>query len=43
MGAGGLEPPEPEGEGFTVPCNCRYATPPKRLGLKKKKIAGERT
>ena len=28
MGAGGLEPPEPEGEGFTVPCNCRYATPP---------------
>lgn len=28
MGAGGLEPPEPEGEGFTVPCNCHYATPP---------------
>jgi hypothetical protein len=29
MGAGGLEPPKPEGGGFTVPCNCRYATPPK--------------
>lgn len=32
MGAGGLEPPEPEGEGFTVPCNCRYATPPTKKG-----------
>ena len=28
MGAVGLEPTDPEGEGFTVPCNCRYATPP---------------
>ena len=28
MGAAGLEPAKPEGEGFTVPCNCRYATPP---------------
>ena len=32
MGAVGLEPTEPEGEGFTVPCNCRYATPPNRMG-----------
>jgi hypothetical protein len=32
MGAVGLEPTEPEGEGFTVPCNCRYATPPNKLG-----------
>ncbi len=31
MGAGGLEPPNSEEEGFTVPCNCRYATPPKNL------------
>ncbi len=31
MGAAGLEPAEPEGEGFTVPCNCRYATPPEKL------------
>lgn len=31
MGAVGLEPTEPEGEGFTVPCNCRYATPPERV------------
>lgn len=29
LGAAGLEPAKPEGEGFTVPCNCRYATPPK--------------
>ncbi len=29
MGAVGLEPTETEVEGFTVPCNCRYATPPK--------------
>lgn len=28
MGAGGLEPPKTEVEGVTVPCNCRYATPP---------------
>ena len=28
MGAVGLEPTETEVEGFTVPCNCRYATPP---------------
>ncbi len=28
MGAVGLEPTDPEGEGFTVPCNCHYATPP---------------
>ncbi len=31
MGAAGLEPAKPEGEGVTVPCNCRYATPPKRM------------
>ena len=36
IGGGGLEPTESEDEGFTVPCNCRYATPPRR------KIAGER-
>lgn len=36
MGAAGLEPANPEGEGFTVPCDCHYATPPKR-------IAGERS
>ncbi len=29
LGAGGLEPPNSEEGGFTVPCNCRYATPPK--------------
>ena len=28
MGAAGLEPAESEDEGFTVPCNCHYATPP---------------
>ena len=28
MGAVRLELTKPEGEGFTVPCNCRYATPP---------------
>lgn len=28
MGAVGLEPTETEVEGFTVPCNCHYATPP---------------
>ena len=28
LGAGGLEPPNSEEGGFTVPCNCRYATPP---------------
>ncbi len=28
LGASGLEPPETEVGGFTVPCNCRYATPP---------------
>jgi hypothetical protein len=33
LGAVGLEPTNPEGEGFTVPCNCHYATPPKKLGL----------
>ena|GEM_PF-1802814 len=32
MGAGGLEPPNSEEEGFTVPCNCRYATPPTKKG-----------
>ncbi len=31
MGAVGLEPTETEVEGFTVPCNCRYATPPKEM------------
>lgn len=30
MGAAGLEPANPEGEGFTVPCNCHYATPPQK-------------
>ena len=35
MGAAGLEPAEPEGEGFTVPCNCRYATPPQKEMLAK--------
>jgi hypothetical protein len=30
MGAVRLELTEPEGEGFTVPCNCHYATPPKK-------------
>ncbi len=29
MGAVRLELTKPEGEGFTVPCNCHYATPPK--------------
>ena len=29
MGAVGLEPTETEVEGFTVPCNCHYATPPR--------------
>jgi hypothetical protein len=33
MGAAGLEPAEAEAGGFTVPCNCRYATPPKKLGF----------
>ena len=28
MGAVGLEPTETEVEGVTVPCNCRYSTPP---------------
>ena len=28
MGDSGLEPLKPEGEGFTVPCNCRYANLP---------------
>ena len=30
MGVAGLEPAEAEAGGFTVPCNCRYATPPER-------------
>lgn len=30
LGAGGLEPPESEDDGFTVHCNCRYATPPEK-------------
>ena len=29
-GRAGLEPPKTEVGGFTVPCNCRYATPPDR-------------
>src|SRR3990167_4755713 len=29
LGAAGLEPAEAEAGGFTVPCNCHYATPPK--------------
>lgn len=28
MGAVGLEPTKSYDEGFTVPCNCRYAIPP---------------
>jgi hypothetical protein len=32
MGASGLEPPKTEVGGFTVPCNCRYATPPRKVG-----------
>ena len=28
VGASGLEPPKTEVGGFTVPCNCHYATPP---------------
>ncbi len=36
MGVVGLEPTETEVEGFTVPCNCHYATPPRQ------EIAGER-
>lgn len=32
MGAIGLEPTETEVEGFTVPCNCHYATPPDKTG-----------
>ena len=28
VGRVGLEPTYPEGGGFTVPCNCRYATDP---------------
>ena len=28
VGDSGLEPLKPEGEGFTVPCNCRYANLP---------------
>ena len=28
VGVGGLEPPKPEGDRFTVCCNCHYATPP---------------
>ena len=31
MGAAGLEPAETEVEGFIVPCNCHYATPPKMV------------
>ena len=31
MGAAGLEPAETEVDGFTVRCNCRYATPPESL------------
>ena len=30
MGAVRLELTDSEEEGFTVPCNCHYATPPKR-------------
>lgn len=33
MGAAGLEPAETEVEGFTVPCNCHYATPPREKML----------
>ena len=28
LGASGLESPKTEVGGFTVPCNCHYATPP---------------
>ena len=40
MGAVRLELTKTEAEGFTVPCNCHYATPPRR---KEKSDAGERT
>lgn len=33
MGAAGLEPAKTEVEGFTVPCNCHYATPPIMLAV----------
>lgn len=33
MGVVGLEPTETEVEGFTVPCNCRYAIPPEETRL----------
>ena len=35
MGAVGLEPTETEVEGFTGPCNCRYATPPEKMCWRK--------
>ena len=31
LGAVRLELTETEVEGFTVPCNCHYATPPKEM------------
>lgn len=31
LGAAGLEPAEAEAGGFTVPCNCHYATPPQKM------------
>jgi hypothetical protein len=31
LGVAGLEPAEAEAGGFTVPCNCRYATPPEMV------------
>ena len=40
MGAVRLELTNSEEEGFTVPCNCHYATPPRE---KREKDAGERT
>ena len=39
MGAVRLELTDSEEEGFTVPCNCHYATPPGGL----ERNAGERT
>lgn len=38
MGAVRLELTKPEGEGFTVPCNCRYATPPERKNCWRKEL-----
>ena len=38
MGAARLELAETEVDGFTVHCNCHYATPPKRKNMLEKGI-----